>query len=114
VSVERGGYGFTPEDKRFVHQRAGQSCEFPGDVCDKRNTGIVNHLTGVAIARLDNKTQESISNPDLNALMLCGLHAFMLDVQEAYEYACLLNERRRIPRVPNMPRARRPIKRHRG
>lgn len=91
--TERFGYGFTNEQKATVHERAGISCEFPAEPCSKKNTGIVNHLTGVAVAKLDNKDKAAISDVNMNALMLCLLHANLLDVQEKYEYECLKAEK---------------------
>lgn len=89
----RDGYGFTNEAKAFVHKRANSSCEFPGDVCPRPNTGKINHITGVFEARLDFKDRRAISDPTMNAVMLCEPHEATHDAQERFQVESLLGER---------------------
>lgn len=93
MKENRAGYNFSPSEREVVRTRADGGCEFPGEECLQENTGIVNHLTGVYEARLDNKTPESISDPNLNALMLCSTHSYSHDVQEQYQVECLKYEK---------------------
>jgi hypothetical protein len=93
-------YGFSVIDRDFVHERAGNGCESPGEDCDMSNDGIVHHITGCSEARLDNKTPESITDPNLNALMLCSGHAEQHDIQEAYQLLSLRVERERM--IPSL------------
>ena len=89
----RHGMGFTPEDRKFAHQRAGDSCEFPAG-CSRPNTGKVNHITGVFEAFLDHKTPESIHDVYMNAVLLCNTHEALHDAQEKFQVQSLLGERR--------------------
>ena len=73
---------FSQEDRRMVHQRAGNSCEFPGAPCPRPNNRIVHHLTGVHEAIVERRDPEPIGDASLNALMLCTPHALEHDVQE--------------------------------
>jgi hypothetical protein len=89
----RGGYAFTVDERINVRTNAQGKCEFPGEKCERQNTGIVNHLTGCYEARLDEKTKESISDPNLNAIMLCNLHSILHDIQENYQVENLIWEK---------------------
>lgn len=89
----RRGYGFTQEAKQYVHERAGNSCEFPGEVCLINNTGKVNHLEGAFVAFLDHKDKRIITDPEQNALMLCQKHDDFLEAQQRFQAECLLAER---------------------
>jgi hypothetical protein len=102
-TMERGHYiGFTPEQKRSVHERAQSSCEFPaGCETGQKNNGIVHHLTGSYEAQLSRQPMQGkefvvfkddmrpIHDPTLNALMLCEPHAVQHDIQEAFQVASL-------------------------
>jgi hypothetical protein len=93
-------YGFSVLDRDLVHERAGISCEFPGEECSSPNDGIVHHITGCSEARLDAKTPESITDPNFNALMLCSSHAEQHDIQESYQLLSLRVERERM--IPSL------------
>lgn len=93
MKERRAGYGFSVDGKINIRARAGGKCEFPGEKCERPNTRIVNHLTGCYEARLAGITKESISDPDLNALMLCKPHSILHDVQEKYQVENLIWQR---------------------
>lgn len=78
----RGFYKFSPEAKQFARERAEGRCEFPGDVCERPNNGVVQHLTGLGIAARLRIPVEIITDPNLNAIMQCDLHKAYLDAQE--------------------------------
>jgi len=88
----RAGWEFSPDQKINVRQRSGGFCEFPAG-CDRPNTAKVNHITGIYEARLDHKDRRAMSNPDLNAIMLCDTHEVQHDSQEEFQIECLLGEK---------------------
>jgi hypothetical protein len=75
-------YGFTPEQIRYARERANGHCEFPAYNCQSINTGRVNHLTGCNVASLEDKDPTSITNVEMNGLLLCETHERDLDQQE--------------------------------
>jgi hypothetical protein len=96
MNETRARYGFSNEGRQLVHERAGIKCEFPGEECLSPNNGIVHHITGCSEARLDDKSQESIRDVTMNALMLCDDHAFDHDEQEGLQIFYLKLERERV------------------
>jgi hypothetical protein len=91
--MEREGYGFSPEAKKLVHERAGNRCEFPGEPCPRPNNGEVHHITGVFEAKLSGMPREVVRNVELNAVMLCEpLHTEQHDNQEHFQVASLMAE----------------------
>lgn len=97
--MEREGYGFSSEAKRYVHERANRSCEFPAEPCERRNNGIVHHITGVYEAKLSGMDKRVVSDPDLNAVMLCDPHALQHDIQEQEHVLRLENLKMRRRRI---------------
>jgi hypothetical protein len=89
----RGQYRFSQEAKREIHDEGGRSCQFPGEVCERPNNGIVHHLTGVFEGWLDHKDPRAISDASMNAFLLCNPHAYMHDAQEKFQVQCLKGER---------------------
>ena len=83
MQERRSDYEFSNEDKRYVRQRANGKCEFPGSPCEKKVVRNVAHITGASIAMHEGLEPASISDPDLNAIMLCKEHLNDLDMQEA-------------------------------
>lgn len=61
--------------------RAGNRCEFPRG-CERKNNGIVHHLTGVYEGHLKGVPDETISDVTQNAFMLCEPHAKAHDIEE--------------------------------
>lgn len=108
----RGGYGFTQKDKQMVHQRAGKACEFPGFDCPEPNTGQVNHITGVAEGRMSGMPKSVVSDPELNAVMLCDSHELQHDLQENFQVNMLRAEGHPLG-VQNARHHRRRHRRHR-
>lgn len=94
--MERGrrGYSFSSFAKEYVRDNANGNCEFPGYDCPRPNNGLVHHITGVYVAKLDARDKSRIIDPDENANMLCDLHTKFLDVQEADQVRQLLYERK--------------------
>jgi hypothetical protein len=90
---EREGYGFSPQDKQMVHQRAQNACEFPAEECPQPNNKIVHHITGCYEARLSGMPKEAVHDPTMNAVMLCDDHALQHDEQEMVQVGSLLVER---------------------
>jgi hypothetical protein len=90
----RHGMGFSQEDRQTAHKRAGTSCEFPAG-CENKNTGKVNHITGVFEAFLDHKDPRAIRDINLNSALLCDTHEATHDAQEAFQVQSLLGERRK-------------------
>ncbi len=84
---------FSLRDKEYVHKRAGNRCEFPGEACERPNTGIVNHLTGAFEGMLDRRDPIPMQDPDMNAFMLCDVHSALHDAQERFQVSCLKAER---------------------
>src|ERR1035437_1547455 len=89
----RKQYRFSSEERRVIHAEGGNSCQFPGEVCERPNNGIVHHLTGVFEAWLDHKDPRAVSDPDMNALLLCNPHTYIHDAQERFQVECLKGER---------------------
>ena len=75
-------YRFSRGKKTLARERANGRCEFPGESCNEINNGIVHHITGVFEAKLSDMSPESISDINLNAIMLCNEHAWQHDEQE--------------------------------
>jgi len=86
-------FRFTAGEKEHIREEADGKCQFPGSVCERPNTGIVSHITGRFEATLDRKDPEAISDPSMNAVMLCDLHEAHHDAQEHFQISCLLAER---------------------
>ena len=85
VSKERGGYGFSNEDKKWVREMSdGQSAFGDGEHND-----VVHHIRGCYVGRLGGVPKETISDVFENAIMLSDEEAAKLDAQEDYERACL-------------------------
>ncbi len=78
----REGYNFSLEAKQKARDRAKGRCEFPGFFCEEPNTNQVNHLQGCFIAKHEKLDPRVISDPDLNAILLCEAHQDDLDQQE--------------------------------
>lgn len=89
----RKQYRFSQEAKREIHAEGGTSCQFPGEVCERPNNRIIHHLTGAFEAWLDHKDPRAVSDPDMNALLLCNPHAYMHDAQERFQVECLKEKR---------------------
>lgn len=87
-------YGFSVEDRLLVHERAGDSCEFPGEPCGENNDGRVHHLTGCHVSRLLELDPISIRDIETNALMLCEGHEQDLSRQEQEFVEVILYDRR--------------------
>ena len=78
----RGGYEFSLKQKESFRARASGRCEFPAEPCPKPNNNIVNHLTGIHLARLVDVPRTSVVSDD-NSIVLCDFHKSDLDQQEA-------------------------------
>jgi hypothetical protein len=102
----RQQYRFGSEERRVIHAEGGNSCQFPGEECERPNNGIVHHLTGVFEAWLDHKDPRAVSDPDMNALLLCDPHAYMHDLQEKFQIECLKGERFKQVTIWERPRKR--------
>ena len=89
----RRQYRFSAEERRVIHAEGGNSCQFPGEVCERPNNGIVHHLTGVFEGWLDHKDPRAISDASQNAFLLCSPHAYLHDAQEKFQVQCLKGER---------------------
>lgn len=91
---KRHGYGFSQEAKQIVHERAGNSCEWPNEPpCELPNNKTVNHLESAFVAFLDHKDKRAITDPNQNALMLCQKHDDFLEAQQRFQAEQLLYER---------------------
>lgn len=107
MSHENAAYAFSTEAKIYVHERAGEDCEFPANGCERPNNGIVHHLTGKFEGRLAGVPPEVVSDPVQNAFMLCDLHAKMHDVEEAQHVEQLIFDARTLPRAVRNARSQR-------
>lgn len=91
--MERRGFGFSLDAKKYVHNRAGNRCEYGGGECPSPNTGRVNHITGAFEGFLKGANPQDIRNPDMNATMECNIHEQVHDAQERLQIDFLKGER---------------------